>query len=67
MEAPRVARWNGAAWSGLGVGLSEGTSYALQTYAVDPIAVPSLVVGGTFTNSGNSVQSRIARWGCQTP
>ena len=67
VEAPRVARWNGAAWSGLGVGLSEGTSYALQTYAVDPIAVPSLVVGGTFTNSGKSVQSRIARWGCQTP
>lgn len=67
VEASRVARWNGAAWSPLGLGLSEGTSYALQTYAVDPIAVPSLVVGGTFTNSGKSVQSRIARWGCPTP
>jgi hypothetical protein len=47
-----VARWDGAAWSALGVGMNT-TVFALTT-----LPNGDLVAGGNFTNVGN----RVARW-----
>jgi hypothetical protein len=52
-----VASWDGASWSGFGVGLGPGVE------AIAALPNGDVVVGGTFTRvgSGQSI-SRIARW-----
>lgn len=56
VAASRVARWNGTAWSPLGLGLDGPAAAA----AVLPNG--DLVVGGSFLNAGGSAANRVARW-----
>jgi hypothetical protein len=58
-SANGIAKWNGATWSGLGTGASNGTNsvvYALAT------AGTSVYVGGTFTTAGGQSANYIAQW-----
>lgn len=57
--AHHVARWNGARWSPLGIGLDRDAS-ALAVY--DDEQGPELYVGGWFTRAGGRVAHGIARW-----
>jgi len=51
-----IARWNGAAWSGFGAGLSDfGESVVV-------LGDGDVVVGGAFTMAGTTAANRIARW-----
>ena len=57
--APFVARWDGAHWHALGVGLN----YPVEAFAVyDDGAGPKLYAGGRFTESPGTLIKRIARW-----
>ena len=58
--ANRIAKWNGAQWSGLDNGLGVGSALALAV--LDDGAGPALYVGGTFTTAGNGLASRVAKW-----
>ncbi len=58
-DAVGIARWNGTAWSPLGVGAANGVNnlvYALATLDGD------LYVGGGFTEAGGQEAFGIARW-----
>lgn len=55
VSRPRVARWNGSSWSGLGSGL-DGVVNAAAIYNNE------LIVAGAFNNAGGAPASRIARW-----
>jgi hypothetical protein len=56
----QIARWDGAAWSALGNGVSAGTFGT----TVGSLAVfdGDLIVGGNFTVAGNVPANNIARW-----
>lgn len=62
--ANRIARWDGAAWSGLsdesgtGVGLTKVSALAV----FDEGAGPALFVGGEFGSAGGAAATNIARW-----
>jgi hypothetical protein len=56
VQANRIARWNGEAWSALGSGLN-GTVHAL---AVLPNG--DVIAGGEFQEAGGVGASNIARW-----
>ncbi len=56
VNANRIARWNGTAWSAMGTGLN-GPVLALVT-----LADGDVVVGGDFTTAGGLPANRIARW-----
>jgi len=61
--ANHVARWNGAAWSPIGTGVS-GTVHSLTTWDPDgdgPLPA-QLVVGGNFTSAGGAPANNVARW-----
>ncbi|NLE60527.1 MAG: hypothetical protein GX616_19450 [Planctomycetes bacterium] len=51
-----IARWNGASWQPLGIGMT-GRVYALSLYNGE------LVAGGGFTTAGGQVSAYWARWG----
>jgi hypothetical protein len=53
--ANRIAKWNGSAWSALGLGLNSD-AYALTVIGSD------LYVGGSFTAVGGVGVNRVARW-----
>jgi hypothetical protein len=58
-----IARWDGSTWYPMGSGLESpgpvaNPAYALTTYR------GSLMVGGSFMESGPYVAHNIARWGC---
>ena len=57
VPAANVARWNGAAWSALGVGFDDRVA-ALTLYASEVVA------GGTFTHAldFNTAVNHLARW-----
>jgi hypothetical protein len=59
----RIARWDGASWSGLtgsgGVGVN-GQVRALTVF--DDGTGPALYVGGDFTTAGGVTVDRIAKW-----
>jgi hypothetical protein len=55
----RVARWDGAAWAGMGAGFN-GRVQALHRATLG--GLPSIVAGGTFTKSGNDLIGGIGRW-----
>ncbi|MFM9996370.1 MAG: hypothetical protein ACKVU4_11290 [Phycisphaerales bacterium] len=59
----RVARWNGASWSGLNGGIGGVSSpfvYALHVF--DDGGGPALYVGGDFNVAGGVAAKGIARW-----
>ena len=60
--ANHIARWNGAAWSPLGPGLtgSVGDVNCLATF--DAGSGPRLYAGGYFLQAGALTVNRIARW-----
>jgi hypothetical protein len=55
----RVARWDGAAWAGMGAGFN-GRVQALHRATFG--GVPSVFAGGAFTKSGNDPIGGIGRW-----
>jgi len=58
-SANYIARWDGAAWWALGVGLNN-RACALAVF--DDGGGDALYVGGWFTSAGGQVASRVARW-----
>ncbi len=61
--APNIARWNGATWAALGMGVDDEAS-ALAVFDESSAGrAPALFVGGSFLNAGGAPASRIARWG----
>jgi hypothetical protein len=63
MTVNHVARWDGAAWSGLEGGTS-GDVFALGTWTA-PDGRPTLIVAGGFSSAGSVFASNIAAWtGC---
>jgi hypothetical protein len=72
VTANRIAKWDGAAWSSLGSGLSGGTfgpSVAAVTIldadGSGPV-LPALYVAGAFSSAGGVAVNNIARWDGQT-
>jgi hypothetical protein len=61
VPARSVARWDGFEWTALADGL-EGGVYALEVYDDGLGGGPALYAGGTFTDSGGTFMSRVARW-----
>jgi hypothetical protein len=59
VSASRVAQWDGATWSPLGLGV-DGNAIAMALY--DEGAGDRLFVGGAFSKANNTPMSRIARW-----
>jgi len=55
----RIARWDGAAWAGMGAGFN-GRVQALHRATIG--GVHSVFAGGTFTKSGNDSIGGIGRW-----
>ncbi|MBF9224277.1 T9SS type A sorting domain-containing protein [Hymenobacter ruricola] len=58
--ANHVARWNGTAWSSLGVGPANGIDASVNALAV--AANGDVYAGGGFTQAGGAPASRVARW-----
>lgn len=61
ISANRIARWNGASWSPLGLGLN-GTVKALVVHDDGSGGGPALFAGGSFTTAGLVAASQVARW-----
>jgi hypothetical protein len=66
VAAPGIARWDGAAWSGVGGGMASVGSYlpaSVKALAVhDDGTGPALYAAGRFTHAGGVAALRIARW-----
>jgi trimeric autotransporter adhesin len=56
VSAPRVAHWDGSAWSSLGAGLDDAVSSMVVTSDGD------LIVAGSFTTAGGTPANHVARW-----
>ncbi len=56
VNANKVAKWNGASWSALGVGMNDRVN-ALATDAEG-----NLYAGGAFTTAGGATANRVAKW-----
>lgn len=61
MEALRIARWDGAAWSPLGSGMN-GAVLALSLFDDGSGQGPRIHAGGSFTTAGGVEASHIASW-----
>ncbi len=59
--ASHIARWDGTAWSPLGLGLDFGTP-GITVAALAVLPDGSLVAGGDFLFAGEAFSPRIARW-----
>lgn len=55
-----IARWDGAAWTGLEMGMVSHSIFALRS--IDTGSGPMLYAGGTFVFAGLQQANRIARW-----
>jgi trimeric autotransporter adhesin len=65
--AQRVARWNGTAWSPLGLGLpAPGGTNVPTVQTVLALANGDVVVGGRFASAGGVPANNIARWNGST-
>ncbi|MBO2009353.1 hypothetical protein [Hymenobacter negativus] len=63
VAANRVAKWNGTAWSSLGMGTDNGVSGpSSYVYALAVSSSGEVYVGGTFTQAGAIATSNVARW-----
>ena len=60
--ATNVAVWNGSSWSALGHGLGRYDSLGQVSAKTVVLHEGALYVGGTFTNSGPTAVSGLARW-----
>lgn len=60
----RIARWDGANWVPVGLGIGNGSVRALTVYDADGLGPgnPLLAVGGDFTTAGGSSANRAAIW-----
>jgi hypothetical protein len=56
-----IARWNGTAWKGLGVGLDSQSALG-QVAAILPFANGRVTVGGTFRHAGYGLSAYYATW-----
>src|SRR5690606_9866234 len=63
-RADGVARWDGALWGGLGLGLyhPERAHAAKAMLVFDNGAGPALYLGGRFTEAGGVAARNVARW-----
>jgi hypothetical protein len=59
----RIARWDGATWSNLGLGCNERVA-SLAVF--DDGSGPALYAAGSFTTAGGIVVRKVARWNFQT-
>ncbi|MCW5757097.1 MAG: hypothetical protein KIT54_07675 [Phycisphaeraceae bacterium] len=59
VSANRIARWDGSAWSPMGMG-TNGTVHALAAF--DDGTGDALYAGGAFRTTGGESINRIARW-----
>ncbi|HMN41811.1 MAG TPA: GC-type dockerin domain-anchored protein, partial [Phycisphaerales bacterium] len=57
----RIARWNGATWTGFGSGMNAAVR-ALAFLPDSGTGEKRLVAGGEFTTAGGSTRNRIALW-----
>jgi trimeric autotransporter adhesin len=65
VNARNIARWDGAAWSPLGSGLTgfmQGTTDASRLLGLAVLANGDVVAGGYFTTAGGVSAKNIARW-----
>jgi hypothetical protein len=60
MPANRIAKWDGAQWSGLSFGMSSGTVLALTVFHDG--TGPALYAGGAFSMAGGEPVNNIAKW-----
>ena len=60
LTANRVARWNGASWSSLGTGPSNGLNGSVLALAV--AANGDVYAGGVFTQAGGVAANNVAKW-----
>lgn len=74
IQVNRVARWDGAEWSGLsgpsGVGIEEPFETSLYVGSLEVLDLstgPQLIVGGTFMLAGGVPSSCVAAWVCLPP
>ncbi len=63
VAANRIAKWDGASWSPLGSGLTDGV-HALAVFDDDGAGpnAPALYAGGAFLFAGELSANRIAKW-----
>jgi trimeric autotransporter adhesin len=63
VPANSIARWNGASWSPLGVGTTNGVNdTVLALTSFDDGGGSKLYAGGTFTQAGGLPAGHVARW-----
>jgi hypothetical protein len=60
VAATNVAKWDGTAWSSLGVGTANGVNGFVYALAVAPNG--DLYAGGTFSQAGAVPANNVARW-----
>ncbi len=56
VSAARIARWDGAQWWAMGIGMTDRVS------ALAPLPGGEIVAGGVFIRADNKPVNRIARW-----
>lgn len=67
IEANNIARWDGSAWSAVGVSEGNGTSGTVEVLGVVDVGGGEvLVAGGGFNLAGGAPVGKIARWDGQT-
>ncbi|MGY3089509.1 hypothetical protein ACVWYF_002557 [Hymenobacter sp. UYAg731] len=60
IKANGVAKWNGTAWSSLGVGTANGVNGTV--YALAVAGNGDVYAGGDFSQAGGAAANRVARW-----
>jgi hypothetical protein len=60
VAANRAAVYRGGVWSPLGLGIANGSVYAVEAY--DDGSGTAVYFGGSFVNAGGGSASRIAKW-----
>jgi len=61
VSANRIARWNGATWSPLGMGMSDSVN-VMAAFDDGSGSGPELYAGGFYSEAGGVIMNSIARW-----